>query len=432
MKKILIVDDDYVMLQIMNRILSKEYEIVSALSGEAALELFDREQPDMVLSDLRMPGMDGYELRCKLRKKSDVPFILMTADESDESERKGLDIGAADYIRKPANADVLLRRISNIMQNAEKIHGLKKAASIDAMTQLLNKESVRHEIGGLCQRVPGALLMIDLDSFKLVNDLHGHAMGDRILIRFAELIRGMIRSTDLAGRLGGDEFIAYLQHVADEEVIREKTAYLNEALLLSAREYMGEDMSIPLGASVGAVFVPSGGTDFSELCQKADQALYEAKKRGKHTAAFYGTRPKKDEEGESSLPMRQILGERYPEKGPLLLDFDGFQGVYRFISRLRDDFQSRAQFLQFDLPPEQEEAAMQFFEVLRSTLRRSDCIMQNGAFRFFVLLMDVGETECASVVGRIRAKWEDLPVSARCSFMCSGECVGERKYAENE
>lgn len=422
MNKILIVDDDPVMLRIIERILSSRYRILSASSGKEALEIFDREMPDMVLSDIRMPEMDGYELRHLLREKSDVPFIFMTADESDESERKGFDIGAADYIRKPANADILLRRVGNIMQNAEKLHGLRKAASLDGMTQLLNKEAALRDIGDLCGKVPGVLLMIDLDSFKLVNDIHGHAMGDRILIRFAELIRGMIRATDLAGRLGGDEFIAYLQHVTDEAVVREKTAYLNEELLRSAREYMGEDMGIPLGASVGAVFVPGGPGDFSELCRKADQALYAVKNGGKHGVSFHGAAPRAWD-GKAPSHMRRILGERNREEGALLVDFDGFQNIYRFISRLGEDFQNRTQFLHFTLS--QPRTAEEFRDMLRHVLRRNDCVMQNGASQFFVLLTGAGKEEGRGIEERIRRTWAEI--SPHSDYTCDMESLGSNQ-----
>lgn len=429
MKKILVVDDDPVMLHVMTRLLSKQYAIVSASSGTEALDLFDLERPDLVLSDLRMPGMDGYELRCHLRKKSDVPFIFMTADESDESERKGLDIGAADYIRKPANADVLLRRIGNIMQNVERIHGLKEAASIDGMTQLLNKETAQREIAKLCRRVPGALLMLDLDSFKLVNDLYGHDTGDRILIRLSELIKGMIRSTDLAGRLGGDEFIAYLQHVKDESIIREKTQYLNEELMRSAKEYMGEDMDIPLGASGGVVFVPAEGTDFAELYKKADQALYKAKSAGKHGVVFHGaTHPTGSAaaRGKGMSHVRQILGERNIEKGALLLDFNRFRAVYRFLSRQDMAVLKRTQFLQLTLQEDvSQETAEQFRDMLQHSLRHSDCIMQNNTTQFFVLLVDAEKEHGEIVKQRIHDRWAGLPESSHCSYACEMECIGE-------
>ena len=423
MKKILIVDDEQVMLQVMERILSEHYEVVCSSSGAQALETFDREKPDIVLSDLRMPGMDGYELRCRLREKSDVPFIFMTSDESDESERRGFDIGAADYIRKPANAAVVLRRIGNIVKNVEKIHGLKEAASLDAMTGLLNKNGAQQTIGKLCQCESGVLLLIDLDSFKLVNDIYGHAMGDRILIRFAQLLRDIAEDGGTPGRLGGDEFIAYLQYDAGEEAVRRKVDYLNEELTASAKEYMGESMGIPLGASVGAVYVPAEGRDFDRLCKKADEALYSVKQQGKHGIAFYGGHRTviSGDMGEDPLSkMRRILDERNPEEGAMLLDFNRFQCVYRFELRQGKSGGQRTWLLCFTLTGENHpERSESFLDTLRTLLKRGDCVMQNGSSQFFALLTDAGEHEA----GWIRERMGDLWKDQGSGFLCDMESL---------
>ena len=259
----MIVDDEQISLLMTEHILASEYLTVCATSGEEALLFFRKENPDMILSDLHMTGMSGFELQQKLQKdlSVNVPFMFMTADTDEETESKGFEIGALDFIRKPFRADVLLRRVGNILQTVEQIQDLKKAADTDPMTGLLNKASSQIEIGRLCQSMPGVLMMIDLDSFKLVNDLYGHDMGDKILIRFAEIIRAAVRSSDLIGRMGGDEFIAFCQNIQDETVIAEKARYINEQLLASAKEFMGEDMTIPLGASLGCVFAPDERID---------------------------------------------------------------------------------------------------------------------------------------------------------------------------
>lgn len=427
MKKILIVDDEPIMLKVMERILSDHYEIICCSSGKEAIELFDSEKPDMVLSDLRMPEMDGYELRCHLREKSDVPFIFMTADESDESERRGFDIGAADYIRKPANASVLLRRIGNVLNSIEQIQDLKEAASLDALTQLFNRGASQQAITELCQKGPGVLLLLDLDSFKLINDIHGHAIGDRVLVRFAQLLKEAVGSSGLAGRLGGDEFIAYLKDDEDEMSLRDKTKFLNEQLYASAVEYMGEDMGIPLGVSVGAVFVHESGGNFSELCKKADEALYTVKNNGKHGIAFYGKAKASDRADKNGLSkMRQILEERNPEAGAMLLDFDRFQCVYRFLLRLGQKHKSRTQFLCFTLPTDlSREIVEQFRNILQTMLKRSDCILQNGQFQFFVLLTDAGEDEGRWIQERLHEKWAEL--SPACpDFSCDMEYAVDR------
>ncbi len=432
MKKILIVDDEPVMLKIADYILSKEYETVCASSGSEAIEIYAREHPDMVLSDLLMPEMDGYELQRRLMEigGEPVPFMLMTADESDESESRGFELGAADYIRKPFRANVLLQRISKILQHVDKIHGLKKAASLDPLTGMLNKEASRREIEERCQSVPGALLMIDLDSFKNVNDLYGHSMGDRILVSFANLLQSLIRDRDVAGRIGGDEFIAYLQNIREKAVIKSKVHRMNEEILQTARDLMGENMSIPLGVSVGVVFAPDEGTNFSELSHKADQALYRVKNHGKHGVDFFvpaeaGQVAGRTDMVEGLSGIRQILGERQGGKKALFLEFAQFRLIYRFLQRWTENYSHKALFLRLTLPIRegQESVAEGFADTLQNTLRRSDCITQSSPGQFLVLLMEAGEWEGTQVMERMHSNWMSRPEAAGCMYECEMEAL---------
>ncbi|MBR1740476.1 MAG: diguanylate cyclase [Lachnospiraceae bacterium] len=342
MKKILIVDDEDVMLELARLVLEEDYETVCASSGEEAVRLFETERPDMILSDLLMPKMSGYELQQIIQEKSNkqIPFIFMTADERDESENLGFELGAADYIRKPLKSDLLLRRIERVFHNVEQVAGWKKAASTDMMTGLLNKSASQREISTACMESQGTLMMIDLDSFKLVNDIYGHEMGDRILIRFSNLIKSITREDDLAGRMGGDEFIAFFRHLNDEQIIAKKTAFLNEELVKSAKEYMGEDMEIPLGASIGAVFVPDAGTDFEALFKKADSALYTVKQKGKHGYALYqGESLQKEETAIGNMDnLRMIFGERNIGHGALIVEKGNFQMIYQFLMRFISNY----------------------------------------------------------------------------------------------
>ena len=410
MRKILIVDDEQVMLTLARRILSPKYEIVTAKSGLEAIKIFEQEKPDLILSDLRMPGMDGYELHRILQEKisEPVPVIFMTADESDESESKGFAVGAADYIRKPWKHDVLLRRVGNIMDNLDKIHGLKVAATIDSMTGLLNKSASQKQIDELIKKSSGTLMMIDLDSFKLVNDIYGHGMGDGILISLVELIKKIIRENDLAGRMGGDEFVAYLRNIRDEKILQEKTIFLNEELVSFAKKFLGEDMDIPLGVSVGAVFAPDEGTDFFELYKKADQALYEVKQHGKHGLAIYGTKNKSETivaKVEKISQMRMILGERNIGDKAYFVDFENFKIIYRLLLRVANNYGTGLQLIQFTV--ESDDFPAEFKAELFQILRNSDCITQNGN-KILVLLIESTKKSAEEVRDKIFLQLENF------------------------
>jgi len=415
MAKILIVDDEKIMLKIASKILSKEYETICASSGAEAIEIFQREKPDLILSDLLMPEIDGYELHRILQEKSSepVPIMFMTADESDESESKGFAVGASDYIRKPLKAEVLLRRVKKILENVEAIQDLTEAATLDLMTGLLNKTAAQKEISKLCAESQGVLMLLDLDNFKLVNDLYGHAMGDKILIRFAELIKGMIRSTDLAGRMGGDEFVAFCQNVHDEKIIFNKARFLNHQLIISAKNFMGEDMNIPLSTSIGAVFVPNEGKDYPALMKKVDKALYKVKHHGKQGCAFFGESDSADAAERKNISETQmILDERNQEPGAYFVDFEKFKAIYQFAARL----QKPVNFLELTLETSNDEAREDFLELLIKNLRRSDCVTQYGRDQFLILMTDTPAENLDFVRKKILASWQTKNLGGEIIF----------------
>ncbi len=306
-----------------------------------------------------------------------------------------------------------------LFHNLNRMDVLQKEATIDAMTGLLNKSASKNRIGEACKNKKGILLMIDLDSFKLVNDLYGHDMGDKILIRFAELIRSTIRSTDIAGRMGGDEFIAFIQGTDNVSSLEEKTKFINDGIISSAKQFMGEDMSIPLGASIGAVRVPEEGKNFDDLYRKADKALYTVKQNGKHGFAVYQKGAKKTEEEQQQTAVTgvhevaMILGERNIGHGAYVLDFDRLQGVYRLLYRLAERYEMNVQMVEFTVVPREEgkeiteEIRERFFDLLTGSLRNSDVVCDRGNGKYFVLLTEIATANADVPIKRILKKWKE-------------------------
>ena len=417
-----------VSLMMTENILATQYVTVCASSGKEAIEMYRKERPDMVLSDLRMPGMSGYELQLTLQEEYHqiIPFMFMTADHDEETESKGFDNGAMDFIRKPFRPDVLLRRIANILQTVEQIQGLKKNASTDALTGLLNKASSESELKDVCKASLGALMMIDLDSFKLVNDIHGHAMGDKILISFADILRSAFRPTDVLGRMGGDEFIAFCYGMDDEIGVAHKSEFINERLVESAKNLMGEDMNIPLGASIGCVFVPTEGNDFSELYKKADKALYTVKQHGKHGYSIYSQSQQLNEMEISDVTnlsnIELILEERNQKEEASVLALENFRAIYRFLRRTNRDGKLSDCILLISLTLNEgveismAEAGEEFLETLKFTLRRSDTITQSSNNQFVIILYDVSYDNVELVMDRIKRNWQQNDLNDKVSF----------------
>ena len=421
MKKILIVDDEPVSLMMTEHILSTSYQTITAASGEEAIPLYEKEHPQMVLSDLRMPGISGLELQSTLEKKYNmqIPFMFMTADHDDDIESKGFENGAMDFIRKPFRSDVLLRRVDNILQTVEKLHILKSAAQTDQLTGLLNKTSAAQEIGFLTRSAEGVLMIVDLDSFKLVNDLYGHSAGDEILIAFADIIKRAVRSSDIVGRIGGDEFITFCLNVTDDSVLAEKSRFINEQLVSEARRILGEDMNIPLGASLGCVYAPEEGGDYNELFKKADKALYFVKQNGKHGYNVY-----RNEESEVNAENGQtsdiqniitIFSERNLGKGALVLPTEKFRLLFQFLIRINKNYSPSVWIVLFTLTDKEgnKPPCEEFMETLSSSLRQSDLITQSGKNQVVLLLMKMESYDIASVIDRIMENWKGNDKSAQ-------------------
>ena len=319
-----------------------------------------------------------------------------------------------------------------IHKKTTSIIGLQREISTDAMTGLLNKAGAKKALTQACENETGILMMIDLDSFKLVNDIHGHDMGDRILIRFAELIKGALRAEDITGRIGGDEFIGFMRNTVSEEEVDRITRYLNRELVASAKEYMGEDMNIPLGTSIGAVRVPMEGRDFVELSKLADKALYVVKQNGKHGYSFYQKRgnaadqAEEESDNNSFDQIKQIIGERNEGKGAFLVNFDKLQVIYKFMNRNDKVTENTTGFFRFRLEGEKISDADRdtFEDYLLVNLRRND-VLSRYSGSFYVLCMGRKDAVFEDIAKRLAESWNEDPAHRGVAAHYETETVGE-------
>ncbi len=444
---IVVVDDDISNLKIAGKILSSNNMRVTALNSGQSLIDYVREKgaPDLILLDINMPGMDGFETLRKYRVMEEelnipkVPVIFLTADEDSASESKGFDMGVSDYIRKPFNPDILIRRVENIVNTHGQMLKFEEQATIDKLTGFLNKAATNERMNELCLRSKGCLCIIDLDSFKLVNDIYGHDTGDQVLEAFAGIIRDNVKGNGTFGRIGGDEFLIFCEGLTDEEELADYTRTINEKMLEEAKRIMGEQMGIPLGASIGAVMVPEMGDEFAELFKLADRTLYLVKNGGKHGYMLYSPENFIDDldvpKDMDLKTLSHILEERNVPQSAMWMGKEAFGNIYRYMIRYMDRYQGTAYKLLFTAHitkqlnlAEKTEVLERVRSLLQDSLRNSDIMMQIGENHFFLLLPEINEYNVERVINRINIAWENDEYHGLANLSVEAESIDQDKH----
>ncbi len=436
---VVVVDDDVMALKNAKMLLTGQDLRISCLrSGSDLLKFMETNSPDLVLLDIVMPEMDGFECYNALRQleeknsRSTTPVIFLTGDMDKEHERRGLKYGASDFIRKPFDKEALTSRIINTIENHKTIEKLTRKATIDKLTGFLNKSSGTKKISELCRTAPGALALIDIDNFKLVNDFYGHDMGDRVLIAFSDIMRHSTREDDVLSRIGGDEFLAFFKDVTQDLAVKAVTERLNQQLLERCKELMGEDFDIPIGISVGVSYAPQHSMDFDKLFRNADVSMYRVKLNGKHGVEVYDALESsqlysRDAGVEEDLArISRLLSERGAAEGVLILGKEAFVPTYQFAIRCLKNYGKDAVRMLFSLQikgteGDFSEASSIFQSVLKRCLRGTDMAVQMRPYQYFALLPLTSMEEAEEIRKKIISSWEDEYKGSAVTLGCASE-----------
>ena len=280
---VLIVDDAPANIQLLAGLLKDSYQIKVATGGLRCIELAKAEpQPDLILLDIQMPDMDGYEV-CERLKVAEatkhIPVIFVTGKDQVEEEELGLGMGAVDYITKPYSPAIVEARIATHITLKQQSDALRNLAMRDQLTGLYNRHFL---IDVAAKRIsqahrhnqPLCLLMVDIDHFKMVNDEHGHSVGDAVLRDVASIFLQQSRNEDVVARFGGEEFV-FLLDACDREAGANKAEAVRKILQDSHVQ------SLSITASFGLAQLASG-EGFIDLFNRADEAVYEAKNKGRN------------------------------------------------------------------------------------------------------------------------------------------------------
>ncbi|OEZ92249.1 diguanylate cyclase domain-containing protein [Duganella phyllosphaerae] len=290
--RILVVDDAMENVQILHQALRDEHEVLFALSGDKAIEVALAQQPDLILLDAVMPGMDGYAVCAALDaspRLQDIPVIFVTALSQPEDETRALEAGAVDFISKPFNVAVVRARVRSQLTIKRQADAMRELSMTDGLTGVANRRHFNDRLESEWRRcaranLPLSLIMIDIDHFKLYNDHYGHQAGDLCLQQIsAAMKRCAARPQDLLARYGGEEFILLLPQEGPEgaEVVAQRIQEeVRKLAVLHAASPTAATVTISMG--LATAMPPLDRQDANALIRNADAHLYQAKQTGRN------------------------------------------------------------------------------------------------------------------------------------------------------
>ena len=396
MQTVVIVDDELIPRRIAEKALEDIYTVYSYEDARTAFSELPVTRPDILLVDLHMPDMDGYAILNAVRQLEDselcgVPVVIMTSDDDSNNEIKGFDLGAYDYIRKPLFPDVLIRRVDCIMKRKEVLKHLEKKAEIDMLTGLLNRSACVRQVD---------------ENLNMHRDY-----GDKVLVMVSEILKKLVRSDDILGRIGGDEFVIFYRGIWNEEAIKERCEDICKKVKEGIDKLLNAPSSLQLGVSIGIAFAPENGKDFLELYQNADEALYHVKTEGK--GGYFIYKEKLEEEhaaaGVITLSnMRSRIEERDFSSGAYMVNFKDFCSIYHFIKRSGERGHTPVQMLMLTVEESDdadrrglEERMREFGSLLNKTMRKGDVIVRYGNKQYMLLLVGANEEGGKLALNRI-------------------------------
>lgn len=294
--QVLIVDDDVAVRSTMNEYVNNAgYQSDAVSCAEEALELLKKKSFHIVITDIILPAMGGLDLTTIIKRDSDADVIVMTGYSDDYSYEEAINIGASDFVIKPVRLEELLLRLKRVLKERDlakervrMMAKLQKLAVTDGLTKLYNSRSFYTQLETEVDRFnrykhPLSLLLLDLDHFKDYNDNYGHLEGDKVLVRFSQIIKSCLRTNDTAYRYGGEEFTVILPETGGEEA--GTVAQRIRSALEAERFSRLDGKKVKITISIG-VTEYQHKEELSTFIQRADQAMYRSKQKGRNLVSM--------------------------------------------------------------------------------------------------------------------------------------------------
>jgi len=292
---VLIIDDETANIIALTNILSPEYETYAAKNGSDAIMLAKEHLPDLILLDILMPEMDGYEVISILKGSEDtrsIPVIFLSGLGNSEAEEKGLILGASDYITKPFHSSIVKLRVQNQIQFSSQFNIVKALSLMDELTGLFNRRGFDSRLRlewsrARREQTPISVMVIDIDNFKKYNDVYGHLQGDIALQSVAKIIEQTLkRPADFCARWGGEEFVALLPDTELPGALRvaEQIRKNVEDTQITCSDGDITNTTVSIGVNIN---MPKQDVLVQDFIAGADHALYAAKESGRNRVCKY-------------------------------------------------------------------------------------------------------------------------------------------------
>ncbi len=435
MKHILIVDDNKANLTAAKAALSELYKTTAVISGAQTFKFLEKNIPDLILLDINMPEMDGFEVLEKIKESEEwanIPVIFLTADNDAETESRCLEAGALDFIAKPFVPAVMRSRIGRILELEElrkslanrldekikEVTDIKSKSFRDALTGLWNRAYTEEKVGEMLKNgTKGALFMMDMDNFKAINDNYGHIAGDNTLKKFGETLCKFAGESDVVCRIGGDEFMTF---VAGDFSKSDLGNHANDIISDMCRYLDDSKFETNSSVSVGIAQFPDDGNDFKSLYNAADKALYYVKQNGKNSYHFFSDQHEAEKSRAGQLVdlnyLREIMKRNDPGKGSYVVDYDNFHHIFNFVRRLVERSNRDVHTILFTLhsdgvnvEPNEIEVAVEMLErAVFTSLRRVDISTRYSSRQLIVILLDANQEGTALAADRILSCFHKL------------------------
>lgn len=420
MKHILMVDDVATNLKCAVEVLKEQYEITTVRSGVKALEVLKNTVPDLILLDINMPQMSGFEVFEKIKEipeLSEIPVIFLTAETNKEVEEKGLKMGAVDFIRKPFEPDDLCGRIEKVIRFGSRSDG-SGVPEKDKISRAIYKKNLDRLITKVnSEKNRGYLILLNVHNFRQIGELFGTSAEEEMLVRISRVMEEETGTDSCICHMRGDVFGIFLEDAYDKDKFKKTIRRIIAGIEFEINESIPEELDIKIEVSAGIACKPEDGDDFKVLYACADKALYFVLESGKGSYRFYTMKQSELAEAEQEKDFINRLHLKRQFQGRELDSADGqesLQKAYYVISRYWENRSREVQIIFFNVIGKEndEEKIMDVLTaVINASLRKGDVAVRCGRMQYLAVLINVtpenGSIAAERIIRKFAEKVED-------------------------